>query len=808
MSLVRYVVQRARLRRLTLVLLAAGVAWVVATLLWARWRSDVGDPQVALADDWWSGHRIEARDGTVLRELSNEHMRRGQPVELDAVGERMVAATLAAEDKAFWEHDGVDRTAILRAVGQNVRAGELISGASTITQQLVKLLDTRGVPGERTAAVKIREAARAQNLEATLSKAEILEAYLNRLPYGQGYVGPQAAARGYFGVDSRQLSWAQVTFLAVLPRAPSYLDPHGHRDRVLLRQHALIDDMVESGMLTDAEADRARNEAIALRPVVRPFGAPHFVQTIIAEGRFGSGPTTETTLDADLQRDVEGLVQTQLSKLRARSADNAAVLVVDNATGDILAWVGSADFDDVSIAGQVDMVRSPRQPGSTLKPFVYAHAFEGGMRPTDIVPDVPTEFVEGASNVYAPRNFHGGFLGPIAARDALAASLNVPVVRIASDFEPGSLLTLLRRLGLRSLDQDASHYGLALALGSGEVSMRELAGAYVTLARGGESIALRYTSEDPAAEPVRVLDEQVSATIADALSDPMARARLLEGRSPFDIGFAVALKTGTSSGYRDTWTAGFTAERTVVAWVGNADGSAMHNVTGASGAGPLFADVMRRAMRDVATREPLWNADLLERVDVCPLSGHLRSDACPQAVSRNFARGNVPDEPCSMHRHARPGPEGLTCDAEADDIIAVLPKDFDGWLEGLPPGAPGKDPHGTLWYSRQDVQQCGGDDRPTRPSLQILTPASGAAFFLSHDGREGDDRVELKARFTGPRRERPRKVEFVVDSKVVATSEAPYRALVAIGPGEHDVYARPADPKAGVHFEGHSFTVR
>jgi len=793
---------RLWMRRLALLVALGGVA---AWLGWSAYRQQVGDPETLLDDDWYSGHRITDRHGTVLRELTTEEGRRGRPIGLDEVGERLVLATLAAEDVRFADHDGVDRLAILRAVQQNVRHGEVISGASTITQQLVKLLDTRGVTGERTLAIKLREAARAQNLEQSATKDAILEAYFHRLPYGQGWVGPEAAAKGYFGVRARDLSWAQAAYLAVLPRSPSFLDPYRHPERARLRQRALLDELAEAGLITEAAQDRARSEPIELRPRAHAFEAPHFVERLLAANALDDGGTTQTTLDGPLQADVEGLIATHMAKMREHAVDNAAALVIDNATGDVLAYVGSADFFDPDIAGQVDMLAARRQPGSALKPFVYGLAFEHGHHGAEMLADVPTEFVEGGGSVYAPRNFHGDFLGPISAREALAASLNVPVIRLAADLEQGSLLERLQTLGFDSLGETSEHYGLSLALGSGEVRPFELARAYVTLARTGEAIELRTRDSDPAATPRRVLPRSHTAAVVEALSDPAARLRLLQGRSPFDIGYPLALKTGTSSGYRDAWTAGFSHERTVVVWLGNADGSPMREVTGGGGAGPLFADIMRRAMEDVSTRGPLWPADALTTATVCPLSGAVATEACPDAVERRFAPTAVPQEPCSVHRHVHESSEGLVCDPEGDSVVAVLPEAFDRWLEGLPPGAPGLDPHGTAWVRTHDVDACG--DAVTRPGLSMTEPHPGAVLLLGHDGRD-DDRVELTASWRGPVRTRPTEVEFVVDGAVVGRSKPPYRVLARLGPGDHDVYARPADPDAAAGMDSVSFSVR
>lgn len=785
--------RRSRRRRVVAALaVLVGVAWLSWASFWSWLRDEVDRPRDELHDDWYSGHRVLDRQGRLLRELPGELGRRGQPLPLAELGERIVVTTRVSEDERFFEHDGVDGLAVARAVSQNVRHGRLVSGASTITQQLVKLLDTRGQPGERTAWIKLREAARAENLDAALDKAEILEAYLDRLPYGHGLVGPEAAARGYFGVAARDLSWAQAAYLAVLPRAPSQLDPLRHPERVVPRQQALLHALHEAGELNDAGLRRALAEPVEPRTPPRPFLAPHLVQTLQAEGRLAEGPVTSTTIDRALQLEVEGLVRTHMAHVAAAGASDAAVMVIDNDTAEVLAYVGSADFHDPEISGQVDMARAPRQPGSTLKPFVYALAFEAGHSPLELLPDVPTRFREGPGHVYAPHNYHGQFGGPVSARQALAESLNVPAIRLAAELPAGALLDTLHRLGLASLREPAGHYGLALALGSGEVGLRELAEAYVALARGGEHRPLRVRLDAPLGPSTRVLDAAAAAAVIEALADPLARARLLpEGHRPFDIGFPVALKTGTSSGYRDAWTLGFTRERTVAVWIGNADGSPMHEVTGAGGAGPLFADVMRRAMRDVPTRGPLFDAARLEPVEVCALSGHRPGPACEHTVTRRLPKAHVTDEPCALHVHARAipsearplGTPPFTCDPAGDVVVAVLPAEYTAWLDERPVGAPGLDPHGTPWLAAERVPGCAPEGR--RATLAIAEPSEGAVVWSGHD----DDAVELRAELRGLAGDAG-PVEFVVDGEVVARSDWPYEALVELPRGDHEAHAR------------------
>jgi len=804
------------------------LATVVVLAGWNGLKATAGEPTERLDERWHRSHRIVDREGRALRELTSHLGQRGQPLPLGSMGDRLVVATLVSEDKGFYQHSGIDLGAIARALGQNARHVRIVSGASTVTQQLVKLLDHGGqTPRDRTLTDKLQEAARAQNLERVMTKRQILEAYLNRLSYGRGCVGPASAATAMFGVSPRDLSWAQAALLAVLPRAPSYLDPYDHPERALVRQRALLDALRAQGWLTEEDHRRAQAEPIELRPIAHAFAAPHLTEALrlvaLGErGRLAAGDVTTTTIDLDLQGDVEGLVKSHRARLAGRRADNAAVLVVANDSGEVLAYVGSADFDDPLIAGQVDMVRARRQPGSTLKPFLYALSFQHGLQPSEMVADVATRFGE-RSGAYEPGNFDGTFHGPVSAMEALAGSLNVPAVRLGAALEPGELLDLLHELGMASLDREAEHYGLSLALGSGEVSLQELAEAYLALARGGDRIGLRYTVAGPdslghaAADGEQIIDRAAAAAVTDSLSDPLARVRGLGGPGPFDVGYPVALKTGTSSGYRDTWTVGYTRERTVAVWVGNADGRPTDELTGGGGAGPLFADVMERAMADVRARRPLWDADLLTTTKVCPLSGKPMGPACPEAVQRLLVGGEAAQRgaggSCPLHRRAVPRPSApgeppWRCDEHGTHTIVVLPVAFDGWLAAQPSGAPGHDPRGHGWYAASALPSCGGGQRQA-PELRIDEPATGTVLLLSRSSVAAAQRLELSASLVGGTITRRRSsVEFVLDGKVVARSQAPYRAQVAMAPGDHTLQVRPTDPRVAVRIGTSQFSVR
>jgi|GEM_PF-637020 len=779
------------------VTLAAFAGFALAWLAWRVVRLCAGSPldganrEALLAAEWARGTRVFAHDGTVLGERAAVSGLAGRATRLEDITSRLVSATLASEDRRFYRHDGIDRSAVVRALWLNVTRRRVVSGGSTVTMQLVKRMDYRGEAHRRSFVEKVAQAARAQNLEAQLTKTQILEAYFRHLDYGHGYAGPEAAAQGYFGVSARDLSWGQATFLAVLPRAPSALDPYRHKDRGLRRQRALIEQLRRDGVLSSDDAARALAEDITLMPRKRPMQAPHL---LLAAAHKHEGDVW-TTLDAALQRDVEQLAAHHASTIRALGAYNLAVVVVDNSTGHVLAEVGGARYSNAASGAAIDFVRQRRQPGSTLKPFVYARAFEGVISPVAPLPDVPTQ--HGATGArYAPENFDGTFQGPIPAREALAGSLNVPAVRLAAALGSADLHALLGSLGVH-LPHPASHYGLSLALGSAEVSPLELAQAYVVLARGGESVPVTdrvcresaASSGCSAALPRRLLQAAAVAEVTEALADPLARVRGLRSRGALEFPFPVAFKTGTSSAYRDGWTAGYTRERTVIVWVGNADATPTQKLTGGQGAGPLFIEVMTRAMRDVAQRKPLYDPGLIDDVEVCPLSGQRVGAACGAGVTRKLARAHVPATTCAMHVHARRvAPNRWACDPQAASRIVVLPDEYGRFLRERPPGAPGLDPLSLPWFLRSEVDGCPALNDPHGAApmrLDVLEPVH-EAVYRAH-GTSGEVPVAVDVRGA------PRDVRFevLVDGAVVTELDASGRATVPAVLGDHVLEVRP-----------------
>ncbi len=605
--------------------------------------------------------RVLDRSGGVLREVASHDGRNLSLPGDEPLPPRVVEAFVAAEDRRFGLHPGVDPLAMARAFRDNLRARRVVSGASTLTQQLARQL----VPRERSVLGKLQEALWAVRLTVHLPRGSILRGYLDRVALGRDLLGVEAAAQAYFGRPARALSLGQAALLAGLARAPSSGDPALFPEAARRRMELVLSSMQRAGLVNGEEARLAAAAPWDLVPEVRPFGAPHLVTDFLlrrAELGLARAAQVVTTIDAGLQRAVEEALRAELAS--DGRIGQAAALVVDNATGQVLAYAGSADFLDVEHEGQNDGVRALRQPGSALKPFVYGLALARGWTASSLLSDVEWHLATPAGD-YVPRNYDRHVHGPVRLRAALANSYNVPAVRIADALGADRVLELLRTAGFESLTEDAAHYGVGLVLGNGDVSLWELARAYRGLARGGvlgplvtvlsatdaEGTALGVPRE---LEPRRFLPKDVVALLTDVLSDEAARAPAFGLDNALRLSFPVAAKTGTSRAYVDNWTVGFTAERTVAVWAGNFDGVPMHKVSGISGAGPIFARVLALAMRGIRA-QPLLDRSRFEHVRVCALSGRRAGAHCPSAVEEVFLAGTAPTEDCPMHRESGVG---------------------------------------------------------------------------------------------------------------------------------------------------------
>jgi penicillin-binding protein 1C len=669
----------------------------------------------------------------------------------DTLPEPLAIATIAAEDARFRRHLGVDPIAIVRAAWRNFRTGRVSEGGSTITQQVVKLLLTRrdGVTPARTWTSKIREGIYALRLEQHLTKDQILALYLSLAPYGNQIEGAERAAQAYFGRSAATLTPAEAAFLAALPQQPSRYNPWRDPKPARTRQARILRAMKERGWLTGADYDVARHETVVFSREARGAIAPHFVEQVLAAAPPQRPRRIDTTLDAPLQRTVQGIIAAHRAALDRHRAYNVAVAVLDNRTGEWLAWEGSGNYFDRQHGGTIDGVTSPRQPGSALKPFTYAVAFERDYHPGRAVADVPAQFPTADPGVmYSPRNYDGQFRGPLLVRSALAGSENVPAVAVASDVGIPAVLRMLRRSGFTTLDRTAAHYGLGLTLGNAEVRLDEMVAAYSMIARGGVSVAPRSVRAIdgrlvPAAASARLLSERTAFWVTDILSDPEARAYVFGRGGSLEFPFTVAAKTGTSQAYHDNWAIGYTSDVTVGVWVGNFDRTPLANSSGVTGAGPIFHEVMMAAVERVRGFLPIDEytpivapSDDVTRATLCALSGLTATNSCPRRVTEWVPSGTAIED-CTWHHASEHG------------VLTVWPEPYRHWarLAGLLNDATPAPAAPALKAAPAAQAQATTTDRTraNHGALTIVAPLAGAVYLFDPTLRPEFQTLPLRA---------------------------------------------------------------
>jgi len=643
--------------------------------------------------------RILDRDGNLLYEIIDPNAGRRTYVPLSKISPNVLAATIATEDKGFYSHPGFDPWAIIRALWENYRTRGQGGGASTITQQLARnLLLSPEERVQRTYARKAREIILAAEITRRYTKDEILELYLNENYYGNLAYGIEAAAETYFGKTADQLTLAEASFLAGLPQSPATYDIYTNPEVTLIRQQQVLVLMFELSQaqgcisvsnspdpvcvdpLTATEAANAM-KVYPFRPPSFDARYPHWVNFVRsqleakydAQTIYRSGFTVYTTLDPTLQNEAQRLVTEQLAGLADKNAHNGALVAIRPSTGEILAMVGSPDFYNEAISGQVNMAASPtRQPGSSIKPINYVAAFEKGWTPSTLIWDVPSEFPPSGDpndprEPYRPVNYDGKFHGPVTVRVALANSFNVPAVKtlnfvgIYDDPESpqkDGMIGMAERLGITSFTRN--DYGLSLTLGGGDVSLLELTSAYSVFANSGVRVPpvviLKITDfEGNIIDEYKPVGEQVirpehAYLISSILSDNSARAWMFGRNSLLNLSFNVAAKTGTTNDFRDNWTLGYTPDLVTGVWVGNADYTPMVNTTGLTGAAPIWSQFMEYAVPYVSGGNPSWlprPAGIMDRV-VCSLSGTEPSQWCRGGQYTEIFAADQPPLPASQ----------------------------------------------------------------------------------------------------------------------------------------------------------------
>jgi len=765
--------------------------------------------------------KILARDGRLIYEIVDPAGAHHTTIPLAQIPMSCQQATVAVEDASFYSNPGVDVVGIVRALWINLTGGEVIAGGSTITQQVARnmLLDPKE-RAERTLTRKLRESILAWRLSQAYTKDQILELYLNQTYYGHLSYGLESAAHTYFGKSARDLDLAQCTLLAGLPQAPALFDPLTEPQAAHDKQGIVLDLMVKTGVLTEAAAQLAKDETLQYAASPFPISAPHFVFYVwsLLEQQYAdhpeilySGLTITTTVDLDLTKTAEDIITRRIKKLADDSqsvphnATDAALVAIDPHTGQILTMVGSPDYFDGESSGAVNMAVSPRQPGSAIKPITYSVAFDPTLcssstataeslpeaqcpwTPATMILDVRTSFVTKDGFSYVPQNYDRAYHGPVLVRDALGGSLNVPAVKALAHVGLPNVLSLAGRMGLTTLS-DADRFGLALTLGGGEVRLVDLTSAFGVFANTGVRVAPvailkiqdaqgNTLQEWKPRNGERVLDPRIAYLITNILSDNSARLATYGPNSVLQIGRPAAVKTGTTTDYRDNWTVGYTPDLVVGAWVGNADNTPMINISGVEGAGPIWHDFIRAALNGKPEAQFVQPPGLV-RAEVCAMSGLLPTQYCPLKRSELFIEGTQPTQPDTFYQPFKiDAATGSLADSTTPpertitQVFLVLP------------------PQAQEWAHSRGISEppIGHQSTVSSQPLQITSPDDATVYNIS-------PRLPISSQqitFSIVSNQALQKVSYILNGQVVATlTTAPYQFFWTLDPGHYTLQAQ------------------
>lgn len=761
--------------------------------------------------------RIFDRSGRLLYEILPPEQGRNTPIAFDDIPDHCLNAVIATEDANFYVHPGVDPIGILRALWINLQGGDVFAGGSTITQQVARmtLLNPRGT-AERTLKRKMQEAVLALRLETAYSKDEVLALYLNQAYFGSLAYGIEAAARAFFGKPASELAAGECALLAGLLQAPALYDPLANPEAARSRQQVVIRLMTESGYLTPQEADTILADPLVYAAAPFPIEAPHFVMSVWAQldaqypdALYTRGLDVVTTLDLDWQHAAERVTREQLERLNSTEnpdrmpagADNAALVALDPRTGAVLAMLGSPDYFDESISGAVNAALALRQPGSALKPFTYAAAFDP-TRPepwtaATVILDVATAFTTRRGELYTPANYGFAEHGPVRARVALASSLNIPAVSALQSVGVPAMIELSSRAGLTTLAQNPG-LDLAVTLGGGEVRLLDLVAAYTLFPRLGSSIEPVLITKvsvregetlfewQPPVDRPRLLDPRVAWLITDILADDKARVPGFGANSLLNIGRPAAAKTGTTTDYRDNWIVGYTPSLVVGVWVGNADNRPMVNATGITGAAPIWHHFMREVLAGRPEESFGPPPDGMTQTRICELSGLLPTPACPQTRMEWFIDGTAPQE-LDTFWHAldidtRTGQfADATTPAESrsSELFVVLPVEAEPWARSVGLNV--------LPADRVREIELVQSQPVGAASLRIVVPFPGAVYQISATMPRENQKLRLEA--AAPRD--ALRVRLLLNGASVAEFDrSPFSFFWELEPGEYTLTAQ------------------
>lgn len=686
------------------------------------------------------------RDGETLYAFLNDAEQWCFPRPLERFSPHLVAATIAAEDQRFYRHTGVDWWAVARAAWQNLRARRVVSGASTLTMQLIKIEER--LPASLPA--KWRQAAGAVRLEKSAEKSGILAAYLNRAPYGRNLVGAEAAALRYFGKPAGALTVPEAALLAALPKSPTACDPFEHPERARARRDYVLRRMCAEGYISREAYARAAARGLGVAWHAFPQRAAHAALTLEDHARREG--RVRLTLDAGIQALAEEKLARRVRRF-GREITNGAVLIADVLRGEVLARVGSAGYFGEEAGRQLDHCTAPRSPGSALKPFTYALAIERQkLYPSERLLDDTLDY-----GAYAPENFDGVFNGLVTAREALTYSLNVPAVALLERIGPAALHGFLRQAGVTTLKHAPAHYGLGLTLGNAEMRLDELVAAYCSLARLGEYRPLRLLADTPASMPSRLLAPGTALALFRMLEQPFPAETRADLPRQQGVRRRVCWKTGTSTGYHDAWAFAFNARYVVGVWLGNSDGRPSKRLVGARAALPLAAALFQALPLEGGS---VWPSpgDALREVEVCAASGLPAAPWCPATETVWLPANQYLHRRCDVHH---PGPDG--------GVVTRWPASPNGWDLA-------KVRHAVR--VRETGQAQAEEHAPQRrKELAIRNPAHRAEFVLT--GAEDGDRIPVQA--SPP----DAALHWYLDERYLGSTQGGEELLLDLTPGGH-----------------------
>lgn len=650
---------------------------------------------------------LQDRNGEMLYAFLNSDEQWCFPRELESMNPWLIKATIAVEDQRFYLHPGVDPIAIARATWQNLRNQRTVSGASTLTMQVIKQHNgpARGI------WQKIKQMTQAIRLDAHVDKNDLLKTYLNTAPYGRNLLGVDSAALRYFSKPANELTLAEAALLAGLPQSPTSYDPLRFSKAAHTRRNIVLGRMLEEGYITREMHDRAIRQDAQASWHEFPQEVPHFA--LQHQESIKHSATLHTTIDTVMQTKAQHALRRHLNRFPLE-VTNGAVMVVHLPDNEVYARVGSVDFFNAPGGGQVDLCTAPRSPGSTLKPFTYALAMqEQKLYPTEMLLDDTLDF-----GSYNPGNFDGEFNGLVSATEALRFSLNVPAVMALQRVEVKTFYDFLDTLQFSTLEKASEHYGLGITLGNCEVKLEELVAAYAMLANDGQFRPLRTFKTAQFQPSIQLLSPGIAQATCDMLRQPMPQDLVTGLVHVQDDSRPVCWKTGTSTGFHDAWALAFDETWLVAVWMGNNDGRASRQLVGAWAALPLAAELIRNMPGD-SNRTPQTN-NYNHKVQVCADSGLPISPACPRSYERSLPKDLYLHRRCSVH--------SLTFDGST---TAYWPSTPHSWnLASIPR------PQSTI-----QIEQNTTEHSAYRIKFQIKSPTNQAKFVLTHE--QGADQIEL-----------------------------------------------------------------